>query len=61
MIEYRIVEREYPLSGDVRYVVERLNGMEWSSVYTTPDLDKAKEIYTERLNKSNYTEKIITV
>lgn len=61
MIEYRIVERDYPLSGDVRYVVERLNGTEWSSVFTTPDLDKAKEVYTERMNKSNYTEKVISI
>lgn len=63
MSEYRIVSREYPHSGDVRYIVERKSflGDVWSSVFSSPELEKAKEVYTERVTRSQYVEKVIEV
>lgn len=62
-MKYRIVEREYPHSGEVEYVVERSFDDQdiWTSVFTSPELEKVKEVYTERLNKSMYVDKVITV
>ena len=67
MSEYRIVSREYPHSGDVRYIVERhvfdkeSNGLVWNSVFSSPELEKAKEVYTERVTRSQFVEKVIEV
>lgn len=60
-MKYRIVEREYPHSGEVKYIVERSFDEEdnWTSVFTSPELEKAKEIYTERVARSVFKEKVI--
>ncbi len=61
MNEYRIVSREYPHSGDVRYIVERksFDGQEWNSVFSSPELERAKEVYQERVTRSTFVEKVI--
>ena len=61
MSEYRIVSREYPHSGDVRYIVERrsFDGQEWNSVFSSPELERAKEVYQERVTRSTFVEKVI--
>lgn len=60
-MKYRIVEREYPHSGTIKYVVERAfdDGMTWTSVYTSTELEKAQEVYRERLDNSTYKEKVL--
>lgn len=60
-MKYRIVEREYPHSGEVKYIVERSFDEEdnWTSVFTSSELEKAKEIYTERVARSVFKEKVI--
>jgi hypothetical protein len=62
MENYRIVERQYPESGDTVYVVERtFDDSEWNSVFRSADLETAKGVYKERVNRTNFTQRVIEV
>lgn len=51
MIEYRLIEREYPFG--IRYVVEKSTyAGDWTSVYSSPDIDAARQVLQERKSRN---------
>lgn len=60
-MKYRIVERTFDYSGDTKYVVEKqLNeGAPWESIFQSAELDVAKGVYKERMDRAAFTDKVL--
>lgn len=60
-MKYRIVEREYPNNGETKYVVEKqlYPEAEWTSVFTSADLEGARKVYDERISRAVVIDKVI--
>lgn len=57
-MSYRIAKIEYEDSGRVRYQVQKnldTDPDNWASVFTSDDLDKAREVLVERQAKPKIT------